>query len=374
VPAADPLRRAPAATLTWPQALAWRLARHLLEPLGTGSAADVVRALGAVPTQADSDLAVGLRRREHRPGDVARALEAGSLVNVFAFRGTTHLMTPEDAGVYLALRCASRMWELPSWQQYYGLAPADWPAFRAAVRDALTAGPLTRAELGAAVTARPEYRHLAGAFADDSLTLLKPLTWQGDMSLAPPRDGRTTFRLLASNHRWAGVPNLADAGPRAVEAYLRAYGPATPDHLRYWLGEGLGAGRGVRAWLAGLGERTAVVDFEGERRIVMRDDVDSLTAAASQNTVRLLPGHDQWVLGPGTKDEHVVPPGLRADVTRGANLVLAGGVVAATWRRAGDEIQVAAGAGSRVDPDALEGEVARLASVAGAVLRLATVS
>lgn len=47
--------------------------------------------------------------------------------------------------------------------------------------------------------------------------------------------------------------------------------------------------------------------------------------------MRLLPGHDQWVMGPGTKDEHVVPPARRALVTRKANLVVAGGVVSGTW-------------------------------------------
>jgi hypothetical protein len=68
---------------------------------------------------------------------VARSLADGRIIKTYAFRGATHLLTPEDGGAYLALRAASRMWELPSWQSFYGLQPEDWPPFRSAVREAL---------------------------------------------------------------------------------------------------------------------------------------------------------------------------------------------------------------------------------------------
>jgi hypothetical protein len=193
-----------------------------------------VRRLGAVPAQAGAaaELAVGARRLRPRSGEVARALAEGQIIKTFAFRGATHLLTPEDGGAYLALRAASRMWELPSWQSFYGLTPVDWPRLRQAVREALADGPMTRDELGAAVTARPRFRHLGCAFADGT-GVLKPLAWQGDMSFGPPRDGRATFQRLDRNPRWAGLPDLDEAGMRAVEAYFRAYGPATPDHLHY---------------------------------------------------------------------------------------------------------------------------------------------
>ena len=113
------------------------------------------------------------------------ALRDGRLIKVFAFRGATQLVTPEDGGIYLALRAASRMWELPSWQSYYGLEPSDWPSFRAVVREALGEGPLTYKELGSAVTADARFRHLQFAFDDKAWTLLKPLMWQGDMCFGP---------------------------------------------------------------------------------------------------------------------------------------------------------------------------------------------
>ena len=78
---------------------------------------------------------MGIRRRDPGPGDLARALAAGEVITTFAFRGATHLLDPVEGGAYLALRAVSRMWELPSWQSYYGLAPEDWPRLRATVRE-----------------------------------------------------------------------------------------------------------------------------------------------------------------------------------------------------------------------------------------------
>jgi hypothetical protein len=86
--------------------------------------------------------------------------------------------------------------------------------------------------------------------------------------------------------------------------------------------------------------------------------------------VRLLPAYDQWVLGPGTADPHVVPPARRKLVSRGANLVIAGGVVSGTWRLAEDEVVTAwfAEAG-RAPKTALAGEVQRLATILHRPLR-----
>ena len=340
--------------------------RQLLEPVGTEPVAGVVRRLGAVPAQLD-ELAIRVRRQRSEAGEVGKALAEGRIIKTFAFRGAVHLLTPEDGAAYLALRAASRMWERKSWQEYYRLTPADWPAFRAAVREALAGGPLTRDELGAAVTAKPKFRHLGFAFADGAGTLLKPLAWQGDLCFGPARSGRPTFQRLDTNPRWPGLPDLAEAGPRAVEAYFRAYGPATPAHLHYWLGEGLGAGRKrIQGWLAALAGRLATVEVDGVTAQVMRDDLAELAATRPTGAVRLLPGHDQWVLGPGTADAQVVPPGRRALVSRGANLVVAGGVVAGSWSLADDRLVVSWFPERGTPPrQALTAEAERIAGILG---------
>ena len=317
--------------------MAWRLRRHLLHPVGNSSVGDVVGRLGAVPAYPDNtpELAAGLRRSGSRFGDVARALDAGEVFKTYAFRGATHLLTPEEGGAYLALRASGRQWELPSWQETYGLAPGDWPAFRETIREAVADGPLTRQELSVAVGRQRRFRDAAAGLGSNSATLLKPLMWQGDLCFGPSRDGEGTFQGLRPRWRAGqGCRTSTTRAVRAVEAYVRTYGPTSPDGVQYYLGAGLSAGRkALRGWLDELSDRLVAVDIDGEEFLVCADDVDDLASTVVSPTVRLLPAADPWVMGPGTADPHVVPPAHRQPVTRGANLVLAGGVVAGTWTR-----------------------------------------
>ena len=371
------MSREPEASVTWSQALAWRMERQLLEPVGSGSVAGVVRRLGAMLSMDESlaELAVRTRRSTSRPGELAAALADGEVIEAFAFRGSMHHLSPEEGGMYLAVRSAGRQWELPSWVEYYRLTPSDWPDFRAAVRAALSDGPLTVVELGQALTRHRAYRHLKPVFDEGAGTLIKPLSWQGDLSFGPPRDGRRTLQRLDGNPRWRGIPDLDDAGPRAITAYFRTYGPATPDNLHYWLGNCLSAGRKrIESWFAGLGDRLVAVDVEGTVAYAVREDVDALEVTPPSEAVRLLPGHDQWVMGPGTKDAHVTPSARRDLMTRKANPVIVGGVVCGTWARKGDEITVTWLDERRRPGKAIEREAGRLAAILDRDLRLSLVS
>jgi hypothetical protein len=350
--------------ITWAQALAWRMRQQLLDPVGTESVEGVVRRLGAIADSA-TELAVRTRRQQSRSGEVARALADGRIIKTFAFRGATHLMTPQDAAAYLALRAVGRMWELPSWQTFYGLAPSDWPLLRASAREALADGPLTREELGAAISGRSKFRHLKAFFDGNPWALLKAFAWQGDLSFGPAQDGRATFQRLDRNPRWPGLQGIDEAGRHAVEAYFRAYGPATPDHVHYWLGNGLGAGRKrIQGWVAAFGDRLVALDVEGEPAYALAEDLESLAATPPTAAVRLLPAYDQWVLGPGTADPHIVSPARRALVSRQANLVVAAGVVSGTWSLKDDQVVVAWFAEAGSPPAAaLAPETARLARI-----------
>ncbi len=364
-------------SVTWAQALSWRMGPQLLDPVGSEPVAGVVRRLGGVLSMDESlaELTVRTRRAASQPGELAAALGRGEVVKVFAFRGSMHYLSPEEGGIYLALRCAGRQWERASWVEYYRLAPSEWPEFRAAVREALSEGPLTVVELGEVVARRRAYRHLKPVFDEGAGTLIKPLTWQGDMSFGPPREGQHTFQRLDRNPRWHGIPHLDDAGPAAVTAYLRTYGPATLDHLHYWLVDGLSAGRRrLEGWFGEVSERLVAVDVEGTTAYVVREDVEGLEASRPSEAVRFLPGHDQWVIGPGTKDVHVTPSSRRDLMTRKANPVIVGGVVCGTWVRRGDELTVA-WLDERRRPDAaIEAEAARLSELLDRDLRLSVLT
>jgi len=128
-----------ATAVSWQQALAWRMQRHLLDPVGRLPVADVVGRLCGVQTQVASsaELAIRVRRETSSRGEVARALRDGRLIKTWAMRGTLHLLKAEDAGTFLSLVASGRSWERPSWQRYFGVTPKQMEMLRKAVRAAL---------------------------------------------------------------------------------------------------------------------------------------------------------------------------------------------------------------------------------------------
>src|SRR5437870_6369605 len=284
-------------------------------------------------------------------------------------RGTLHLLTPEEAGAFLSLIASGRSWERPSWQQYFGVTPKQLDALREVVREVLDGKALTREELIAAVVARRGYGHLGEALRSGWGTLLKPYAWQGDLCFVPSRGNRATFmRPDAASSRWAGVPDPDEAAPIVIVAYFGAYGPATIENFRNWLSRGRVSARRIRTWFGALGDRLAEVKVDGERAYVLAEQLDELASARPTAAVRLLPGFDQYVLGLGTEDVHVVPAARRAAVSRQSGwispIVVAGGVVRGTWALDGDHLRIAwFGEAGRPPRNALEAEVARLSSI-----------
>jgi hypothetical protein len=330
--------------VTWRQALALRMRRHLLDPVGTMPVPGVVRRLCGIQAQVASsaELAVRVRRRASRKGEVARALSDGRLLKTWAMRGTLHLLTPEDGGAFLSLIAEGRSWERTGWQGYSGVTPKSMDLLREAAREALDGTVLSREELVAALTARKGLRHLGEELRSGWGTLLKPLAWQGDLCFGPSRDGRPTFmRPEVASSRWAGLPDPDEAARAAIVAYIGAYGPTTADTFTSWLGAGR---RRLRPWFDRLGGRLVEVEVDGERALVLDEDVDELAALKPTRAVRLLPGFDQYVLGPGTADAHIIPPARRRVVSKQsgwiAPVVVAGGVVTGTWQLDGDQVRI----------------------------------
>ena len=364
--------------VTWEQALAWRMRRQLLDPVGTLPVAGVVRRLCGVQTQVASiaELAVRVRRRTSRPGEVARALSEGRVIKTWAMRGTLHLLSPEDAGAFLSLIAAGRSWERPAWERYFGMRRKHWDVFRVAVREALDGTERTREELIAAVLAKRALAHLGGELRSGWGTLWKPLAWQGDLCFGPSRGNRVTFmRPEAASAGWAGVPDPDEAAPRAIAAYFRAYGPATMVSFHNWLSRGRVSRKQLRAWFGASEDQLAEIEVGGERAYVLAEDLDEVASTRPSKAVRLLPGFDQYVLGPGTEDAHVVPARRRRAVSLQAGwiapIVVAGGVVRGTWKLEGDEVSVAWFRESGLVPrSAIRNEVARLSSIFARELRL----
>jgi hypothetical protein len=366
------------ARVTWDQALAWRMRRQLLDPVAGRSVADVVGRLCGVQAQVASsaELCVRVRRTTSKPGDVARALREGRIIKTWAMRGTLHLLTPDDAGAFLSLLAAGRMWERPSWVSWSGITPKQLDALRVVVREALDGKVLTREELVAAVTARRGFGHVGDALRSGWGSLLKPFAWQGDLCFGPSQGNRVTFTTPESaSSRWTGVPEPDEAAPIAIAAYLRAYGPSTVHGFARWLSRGRISKKQLRHWFDELGPRLAQVEVGGEPAYVLARDLDDLISTKPTRAVRLLPGFDQYVMGPGTEDAHVVPAKRRRAVSKEAGwiapVVVARGVVRGTWEVGAERLAVAWFRESGAVPrSALVAETARLSTITGRKLRL----
>ena len=365
--------------VTWPQALAFRLERHLLKPVGELATEEVVRRLCGVQAQVASsaDLAVRVRQRKPVIGDVAAALSEGRIIKTWAMRGTLHLLTPQDAGNYLSLIAMRRPWESGAWQRYFGVTPAQMDALRDVSREVLGDRALTREELVAEICARHGYEHLGDSLRSGWGTLLKPLAWQGDLVHGPMRGQRVTFmRPPVASRGWAGVPDPEVAGPRALLDYFGTYGPGTLRNFNTWLSRGAVAKRDLTRWIGELDDRLTTVDVNGTACYIPSEHLDALAAAKPSATVRLLPGFDQWVLGPGTDEATIIPRARRSAVSKTAGwiapVVLFGGVVGGTWLLDGDGVEVEWWPESGSPPKrALESEVKRLGRVLGRTMRIA---
>ena len=136
-----------------------------------------------------------------------------------------------------------------------------------------------------------------------------------------------------------------------------------------WFGK-----RQLRTWFDELGGALAEVDVDGRREYVLAEHLDDLASTTPNTVVRLLPGFDQYVLGPGTADGRVIPPSRRSAVSRQAGwispVVVVGGVVAGTWEVDGDHARIAWFSETRRVPrKAVDAEIARLSSILGRELR-----
>ena len=362
--------------VSWPQALAWRMERQFLAPLGSGTPVDIVRRLCGVQAQVASyaDLAVRLRHAQPRVDEVSDALADGRLVKTWANRGTLHLLPADEAGLYLSLLADGRSWESPAWQRWFGISAPQIEDLRGVVRDILDGRVMTREQVNAEIVKRPGYEHLGEHLKSGWGTLFKPLAWQGDICFGPSRGTRVTFaRPEQLSRHWRPVPDAEEAAPRVIRNYLAAYGPASPAQVRAWLARGRISGRQLKHWFASLGETVTKVDVDDEEMFIRAEDTDALAAAKPTSAMRLLGGFDQWVLGPGTDDAHVVPAGRRASVSRTAGwiapLLVVGGVVRGTWTRDGDRVTIEWFAESGKPPSsALGQEVDRLSRLVGRLL------
>jgi hypothetical protein len=342
--------------------------RQLLNPVGEFEVLDVISRLCGVQAQVPTAAALAVRVRQQNsfPGGAESAWKERRLIRTWAMRGTLHLLAPDEAGAYLSLVVAARSWEKGSWQKAFGVTPNEMAELVDAVRHVLDGQVLSRDELVAAVSrflGRPD---LEAQLRSGWGALLKPAAWQGALCHAGSDGNRVSFarpdQWLAD---WPAMPDTKEAAQVVLPAYLRAFGPATPERFDAWLTRGASKKTAVREWFADLGDRLATVEVDGHLTHLLAEDLEDLEGTSPTESVRLLPAFDQYVLGPGTRAEEILAASRRAEVSRAAGwispVVIAGGVVAGTWQTTSDRIEVRLfEEAAPISTSGLEAEIARV--------------
>jgi hypothetical protein len=359
--------------VTWEQVYAWRMRRQYLDPRGTRSASEIVGRLCGVQAQVASAAATAVAVRQHTPDGAAteRDLAALSLMKTWAMRGTLHLMRPEDAGAFLSLMADTGVWRKPSWQRVCGITPQQLDALADEVAGVLDGAVLTRDQLVTRLVADRRFAGMEERLRSGWGQVLKPLAWRGVLCHGPNEGNRVTFTHPASRYPgWVKPPEPDDAAPTAIAAYLGAYGPAGPETFDRWLSLNSTSRPKLRRWFADLGDTLTEVDVEGRTGFVLSAHADELAGTDPCTGVRLLGGFDQYVLGPGTGDEVLLPKEHRSAVSRQSGwispIVVRDGRIVGVWSRDGDELVVSPFAGAaRLPREELEREAAHVARASG---------
>ncbi len=226
----------------WPEALAWRVGRQLLDELPGLSVVDVARQTAGVQAQvmSSAEQAVGVRTGQE-PASVRSALwDERTLVKTWAMRGTLHLLPADELPTWVA---ALRVKEHSArrgaaWERYHHMTVDQLHATTAAVGEVLGADPLTREELGrrvAEVAGEPGLAEIVRASFGGSI--LKSAAANGDLCFAPDRGRNVAF---VNPQAWLGggwtEPDPDTAMAVVAHRFFDAYGPATVDDFGRWWG------------------------------------------------------------------------------------------------------------------------------------------
>ena len=328
---------APAASVSWAQARAFRLARmHLVDPLGPRSLRRVAHDLGGIQAQVHSaaELQAAVRLDGLGVGAVGRALyKSKTLVKTWMMRGTIHYLDPSDLPVWASASETRMTWNKPYWQKAFGISADDVEATLAIIPRALDGACLTREALADEV-----HRITKNAALDELMragwgSVLKIVAAQGLLCFGPNEGRNVTFtRPDQWLEDWSEPPPLDEALQAVLRRYLASHGPATRQEFARWWGFTPPA---ANAPLAALGEEIVIVDRDGEKAYMLARDLPALEAVREDDRVRMLPMFDAYTLA-GLPHDAIVAKTRRDQVYRAgawvSQVVARGGRIVGVWK------------------------------------------
>ncbi|MGH7619246.1 MAG: winged helix DNA-binding domain-containing protein [Gemmatimonadaceae bacterium] len=275
-------------TLSLRDVISRRLAGVLLTSPRATTAAEVVRALGAVQAQDyhGAKWAIAQRGRGLTDATVEREFDAGDLIRTHVLRPTWHFVAPEDARWMLALTGSRIARAMGHYNDVFNLDAKVFRRANDAMANALAGGKfLTRAELSAAIE--------RGGVPVTSSQKLVRLVMRAELDAvicSGPRRGKQ-FTYALFDERVPPTPALErdEALLTLIRRYFSTRGPATLQDFAWWSGLTVAdAKRGVE-----------IAGPELTRRTFGDADhwfVDGPVRRAPRSAM-LLPNYDEYFIG-----------------------------------------------------------------------------
>jgi hypothetical protein len=313
----------------------FRLRRHHLLDDASANVVTISRDMCGVQAQMMSAAYLQLWTRNHAitRAQVETALwKSRTLVKTSLMRQTLHLIPTDEFWLYIAALKPSRVAQALRVMARCGIEREEGEALTPLIMDALSAGPLGKAAINAAI--RPKVSKRVRSWMEKVSSIVRVPVAAGQVCYGAGDNNEVSF--IRIDH-W--LPKLKSNPISASEAqcellrkYLAAYGPATLTDFSHWAGISMQEVKPLRALV-----EPSLVEVPGDRKgcFVRCEDVADLNGnPGSKTCIRLLPYFDSYLLAHREKD-HLLSEKHYKRVYRNQGwispVVLIAGVIAGVW-------------------------------------------
>ncbi len=327
----------PASGIRSDQIASFRLRRHhLLDAAPEDQdAVSICRDMCGVQAQVMSAAYLQLWTRNHTitRAQIEHTLwKTRTLVKTSLMRQTLHLIPTDEFPLYIAALRPSRFAQAMRVMERCGITRDESAALIPLIMETLSAGPLSRPAIAAAI--RPKASKRVRFWMENSWSLVRLPVAEGLICYGRGEGNAIVF--IRVDH-W--LPKLklelmssTEAQGALLRKYLRAYGPATLTDFSHWAGIPMQEVRPLRALL-----EPEVAEISGDKKncLLLREDVEVLNnSAVAKGSIRLLPLFDSYLLAHREKD-HLLSPKHYKRVYRNQGwispVVLINGAIAGVW-------------------------------------------
>lgn len=299
-------------TVSAEQVRAFHMNRHHLRArVPMSESAAVIGRLCGLDARLDdaAELSLWARIRGVEEGAIRNELWPNrELVKTWAMGSALHYLPATEYSLWNgAIRACNRARQ-PDRERELGLSEQTIESLVVGIGDVLADATLTIEEVSTALEEQMSDASLSQFDLAEWRALLRIAASEGELCIVPSDDQRQRFTHPA---RWIGeFDELASdlAKQDITLRYLGTYGPTTATQFGEYMGI---PEEHAEQWIRDIDDQVTRVTVEGSEGWLPRDSISAITRARPQQTVRLLPEFDPYVVGAYHDPASAIDPGHR---------------------------------------------------------------